>query len=213
VYALVPLDNGVLPDSFAAGGMAHDPTYPISRWSITALAICGSGVTGHRIVEVQGGSNPGGTYANTFAYCPPGTKVIGAGGLAFGRPFILNTIQINQSLTTVAVTAFRTEYAAGSNEAMTLNAYAVCVDPLPDQQLVRATSGYSSNDKPTLVVACPRGTMVHGTGGLISGGFGEAYIEALLPFGPVSSVYLTAREDTTGYSGQWAADVYAICAA
>jgi hypothetical protein len=86
----------------------------------------------------------------------------------------------------------------------------VCVDPVPGRQRVTATSGCTSNNK-VVTVSCPTSTHLHGTGGSLTGAAGQAFIEAVAPWGTYGVIF-SAREDPTGYSGNWNADVYAISA-
>jgi hypothetical protein len=181
-------------------------------WSITAWAICGSGVTGYEIVEASSYPPPGGSVATATAYCPKGKKVIGAGGRQQGKAFVvLDSIHVPADLGHVTVETMYAE-AVSSNVPLAV-AYAVCVDPLPGQQRVSASSPYDSNNK-LLSVACPAGTKLHGVAGGITGAGGQAYIDGLLPHGGgLTAAQIDAREDVTGFTGVWKVDVFAICAA
>jgi len=181
-------------------------------WSLTAWAICGYGVTGHQIVEATSAPPAGATSAAATAVCPAGKKVIGAGGRSAGKPtYVLDTIDVSGGLSSVLVQTMATEAVVAGTAPLAV-AYAICIDPVPGQQRVGASSVWDSNDK-VLTVACPAGTQVHGTGGGISGAHGQAHLDALLPIaGAPGGTFINAREDATGYVANWSVSAYAVCA-
>jgi hypothetical protein len=136
--------------------------------------------------------------------------VIGAGGRNEGKPHtVLDTIHISADLTSVTVEVFGLDGFPPS-----AHAYAVCINPVPGQQLVTASSAYTSADK-TLSVECPAGTQVHGVAGGMTGAGGQAYIDRLAPHGvglAVSGADIDVREDADGDAGSWQATVQAVCA-
>ncbi len=123
---------------------------------------------------------------------------------------MLDTIFTGLSLSSVTVEAFRNEADPGDFH-VAVNAFAICVNPIPGLQLVSATSGSASNDT-SVSVSCPAGTKVHGALASLTGAGGQAYLDAWVPFATMTDVLLNAREDATGYVGNWAATVYAVCA-
>jgi len=178
-------------------------------WYITAWAMCASGVTGHEIVQASSAEPAGSTFASATATCPAGKKVIGAGGASAGKPsFVLDTVDITSDLNSVYVETIAAE-SPTAGTAPLAQAYAICIFPVRGQQLVRASSGFTSADK-TLSVSCPSGTRLHGTGGGMTGAIGQAHLDNLIPNG--NSSRIEAREDATGYSGTWKVDVYGVCA-
>jgi hypothetical protein len=179
-------------------------------WSITAWAVCGTGVSGHEIVQVHSTDVPGATSSSATAICPAGKKVIGAGGRSAGKPhWVLDSIDVATNLSSVYVETMATEPDIGGGVAV---AYAICVNPVAGQQRVSATSAFDSNDK-VLTVNCPAGTRVHGTGGGITGALGQAYLDALLPTGGApGGTLINAREDGDGFANNWRVSAYAVCA-
>lgn len=178
-------------------------------WYITAWAFCASGVTGHEIVQASSAEPAGSTFASATATCPPGKKVIGAGGISAGKPsFVLDTVDITSDLNSVYVETIAAE-SPTPGTAPLAQAYAICIVPVPGQQLVAASSGFTSADK-SLSVSCPFGKRLHGAGGGMTGALGQAHLDMLAPSGASSRI--EAREDATGYSGTWKVDVYAVCA-
>jgi hypothetical protein len=179
-------------------------------WYIKAWAICGKGVTGYEIVQAGSNEPAGATSASATATCPAGKKVIGAGATSAGKPsYVLDTIDVTSDLSSVHVKTVAAE-SPTPGTAPAAQAYAICVNPVAGQQLVKASTGYTSSDK-TKSVSCPSGKKLHGTGGRISGASGQAHLDMLAPSGSGTSK-IEAREDANGYSGTWKLDVFAICA-
>jgi len=179
-------------------------------WYITAWAICASGVTGHEIVQASSDAPPDSSIASATATCPAGKKVIGAGGISAGRPsYVLDSVDITSDLNSVSVETIAAE-SPTPGTAPLAQAYAICIVPVRGQQLVRASSAFTSADK-SLSVSCPSGKRLHGAGGGMNGAAGQAHLDMVAPNGSRSS-RIDAREDATGYSGNWRVDVYAVCA-
>jgi len=207
--ALNPAPLGLPANSMWATANEDVLSYAGS-WYIKAWAICASGVTGHEIVQASSAEPAGSTFASATATCPAGKKVIGAGGGSAGKPsYVLDTIDITSDLNSVYVETIAAE-SPTPGTAPLAQAYAICVNPVSGQQLVRASSGYTSTDK-SLSVSCPSGKRLHGTGGGLTGALGQAHLDMLAPTGTGTS-RIEAREDATGYSGTWKVDVYAVCA-
>jgi hypothetical protein len=181
-------------------------------WSLRAWAVCGTGVSGHQIVEASSAPPAGATSAAATAACPAGKKVIGAGGRSAGKPsYVLDTMDVSASLSSVFVETMATEVVTPGTAPVAV-AYAICINPVPGQQRVGAATAFDSNDK-TLTVICPAGTRVHGTGGGITGALGQAYLDALLPSGGApGGTHINAREDANGFAGNWMVNAYAVCA-
>jgi hypothetical protein len=61
---------------------------------------------------------------------------------------------------------------------------------------------------------CPGNSRLHGTGGSLSGAIGQAAIDrvGLFGAGATAGSDIEAYEDVTGFSGNWSATAYAICA-
>lgn len=178
-------------------------------WSLTGYAICGTNLSGYSVAVADTGASPGNTYASATAHCPPGKKVIGAGGRDEGKvDMVLDTIQVWADLSAVTVESFGLD-----GQSTGAHAYAVCVDPVAGQQVITVSSSYTSSDK-ILSADCPAGTYLHGLGGGITGGYGQVYIDRLAPHGtnPPTGADIDLREDADGDAGTWQATVQAICA-
>lgn len=118
---------------------------------------------------------------------------------------------MSASLASVYVETMATELVVPGTAPLAV-AYAICINPVPGQQRVSATSAWDSNDK-ALTVNCPAGTRVHGTGGGITGALGQAHLDALLPTGGApGGTHINAREDANGFGNTWMISAYAVCA-
>ncbi|EEP73575.1 hypothetical protein MCAG_03902 [Micromonospora sp. ATCC 39149] len=179
-------------------------------WFVVAYGICGSAPAGLEYVSASTARSLTSSRSVTVS-CPAGKRVIGAGGQihpAFGF-VVLDDIVPSASLTSVRVAAYEAETTWPIPWGV--EAFAVCADPIPGLTLVSAASPGDSLDK-TVGVTCPTGTRVHGLGASLTAPVGEAAIIALYPAQPLDHVRLEAREDRSGYDGNWTARVHAICA-
>jgi hypothetical protein len=198
------------PDSFYATAMEDSQGYSGS-WTLSAWAVCGSGVSGWQIVQADTAADPGSPSVAAVATCPAGKRVIGVGGaVSGGSPYVLDSVDPGEDLGDAFVEAVGDETTPIEGSAWGVHAYAVCIDPVPGQQVVTATTGWSTANK-TVGVTCPRGTRAHGVGGGLRGAFGQAHLDRLAPRS--SGADVDARQDVTGAGGEWRAYAYAICAA
>jgi hypothetical protein len=206
--------DAMLPDwGTAVQGSAkeHDISFP-GPWSVRVTAICGY-VTGWEPIDATQDIPPGDLTGTATATCPGSKKVIGAGGGTYKIPsFKLTSIDPSADLTSVTVKTISPAPAAFEHH---VSAAAICIDPVPGQQLVTATSPTNIFDK-SVSVACPAGTQVHGTGGGLTGAGGRAHITRLDNVGQArtNSVTLEAANSGGGpFVTAWTAHVHAICAA
>jgi hypothetical protein len=211
--SLLPSPLGFPADSFYVTAMEDHAGYANS-WTLTAWAICASGVTGWEVVTADVAAAPGSTFTSAMATCPAGKKVIGAGGyISGGSRYILDSIDPSADLTSVTVEVSGDETTPVDGAGWGAHATAVCINPVTDQRLVSASTSTSTTNK-TKSVTCPLGTKVHGAGGGLTGALGQAHIDRLAPNGTnnQAGVDIDARQDLTGASRAWKAYVYAICA-
>jgi hypothetical protein len=196
------------------GATAWEDSYGYAgNWSVTAWVICGPAPAGYQIVTATTTSEPGTPFAFVGASCPPGTKVIGAGGNAYNGATVLEGLAPSLSLAAVIVQAVPDEVAYPAPGQLKVTATAICVDPLPGHQLVQVDSGWGSPMNMTLTAACPASTVVHGMGYGIGSGlvpWDETVPVAIYPSRGGATLY--AEEDSTGNAEDWIAHVYAICA-
>jgi hypothetical protein len=210
VVSAIPFDNGAAADTFFGVAIEDDNGFA-GNWTMYTWAICGSGVSGWQKVS---NTATGGAFVGVGASCPSGKKVIGAGGNIHGfvNTTFLDTIQPATNLASVWVEAAREEGASDSQ--VKVSAHAICINPVPGQQLVFATTPLNSDSAKYVKVLCPAGTKLHGTGASITGATGQAQFDriGLIGLGAVEGSDVEAREDETGFAGNWTATAYAICA-
>lgn len=211
--SLIPFDNGINKDTFF--GAAVEQLGFSGNWTMYTWAICGSGVTGWQKVTNTVESDGTVNVIGSTVSCPAGKKVIGTGANITGNVnfTFLDTVQpTSSSLASAYAEGAREETA--TDKVIKINTHAICINPIPGQQLVTATTGYNSNSAKYVSVNCPAGTKLHGTGGSISGALGQAAIDrvGLIGLGAVEGADIEAREDLTGYTGTWSATAFAICA-
>jgi len=79
---------------------------------------------------------------------------------------------------------------------------------------VSSTSGFSTHNGKIVVVSCPAGKQLVGTGARIDGGNGKVVITSLMPNGStIAPTSVTAQaEKTDPISLSWSLTVYGICA-
>lgn len=86
---------------------------------------------------------------------------------------------------------------------------------VPGLQRVTATTVADSSPSKTVAAVCPAGQRVFGGGGDVVGGAGQVAIDRLQPQQTTTGdrFTVTAREDGTGFAGNWRLTAYALCAA
>ncbi|GAA1661348.1 hypothetical protein ACFQY4_15855 [Catellatospora bangladeshensis] len=192
-------------------GAHQDPQSGVAPvpFAVTVWAICGTGVTGHEIVNLRPAIPGYQLSGSASASCPAGKKVIGMGGGAHKSLLALLTgIRVDSALSTVTVDWHRRP----DNQEISGTAYvwAICVNPVPGQQRVSAQSATGTADK--LVFAyCPFGTEPHAVGGGVEYGGDAAMLDAVAPVAP-NRVFVDARDTFFGAAVPWRAYAQAICA-
>jgi len=157
------------------------------------------------------------TLADSFAAkdrpvsCPAGTKLLSGGGSVSGGfgQVALDGIRLDAPLNSVTTRAF--EDANGTGLNWSLNAFAMCADPLPGLVQIDATSADTSANK-SVVASCPTGKQVVGAGGETSGGIGRVVLDDLTPSSDHTHVTVTGFEADGGTTDNWTITAHAICA-
>jgi hypothetical protein len=214
------VDAASIWDENGIGNFSPFEPQTAESWDQTAYAICATPLPGLERVFVP--SNADSFDKTVTAECPAGKQVVGVGGdLTNGyrvyladRPYAFGNVVMNSLIpngpTGVAVRAFEDE--TGFDQDWSLRAYAICANPPPGLQTVFASSPNDSAELKIVTASCPSGKNLLGTGGDIFGGQGQVVIDDLRPNAALKNVTVTGIEDQTGYSGNWQATAYAICA-
>ncbi len=194
--------------SFAARASEDRNGYP-EAWFLNAYAICATPLPGQETVN---NLSPSGDFSSTKSVtvtCPPGKRVVGAGGALSTRE-VLDDVRPNASLTSVTVTGYEDE--SGTPGDWRIQANAICANPPPGLELVSAASPVNSLGWRSVVATCPSDKNLLGTGAEIDGGLGQVVLDDLTPNAALTSTTVTGREDETGHAAPWSVRSYAICA-
>ena len=150
------------------------------------------------------------------ALCPAGKRVIGGGGRVSGAQNVVLTRQEPvQAGTGDSYVVAASEGQNGFTDTWALQAYAICADPLPNQQIpqiVSVTSAPGSEAFQGVSASCPAGKFAVGAGGRINSGGGEVALSTKAE-GSSWSTRITAAgtEDADGFAGPWSVTAFAVC--
>jgi hypothetical protein len=192
-----------------------DPRGYDGPWHVDAFAICAAPVAGREFVYSFTTGGPFETDVSAQADCPAGKQVIGAGAtIDLGANGVLDDVMPDFDLSGVTAEVMHDGTPVSGDTQLGVQAIAVCVDPLPGQQLAFQTSQANGGDK-GVSASCPSGTRVHGAGAGLSGAYGEAHLDRIgfNGVGGLAGSDVEAREDVDGSSNSWSAWAFAICAA
>jgi hypothetical protein len=144
--------------------------------------------------------------------CPTGKIFSGAAGqinIAKTGKAVLEDVTPLPNL--AGVTVVGTETGAGTTDNWSVKAYAICVDGLAGPQLISQQTPIDSNSK-ALLLTCPSGTQVVGTGGQINiATSGKVGLHEFTPE-TLTTVRVIAAEIGSGTTANWTMKAYALCA-
>jgi hypothetical protein len=201
------------PDSYFVVAGADSLGY-VGSWYVTAWAVCAPAPRGWEVVEGLSFSGAGDTDLTADAVCPAGKKAIGnGGGVGAGHDYVLDDVAPTSDLQRTYAEIMHDGTRKPPDETFLAYAFAVCVNPLPGQQMVSAHTALANGDK-TTSVTCPGGTRVHSAGGGIAGAYGQAHFDRIGLSGAAGTgaVDVDARQDLDGTTAKWSAWAFAICA-
>ena len=208
----------VVPDVVAktvrAEAWAPDDGASSPTWSVTAKAICATGVTGVDREHGVSGYDTINTKSAT-ATCDFGKKVVGVGyEIGSFAPGQVHVTSVVPAATTVTVSASEDDTGAtesnGANADWAVNAYAVCATEPFGLQLVTSPSPAYRTDTTT----CPTNKTVIGAAGFINASFPDVAISSMSisTYQGTGLGAATATEDRDGTSSAWTMSTTAICA-
>ena len=188
------------------GGYSED-------WYLTAYAVCGDTLNGlqivHRTSETPTYVAPG--LNDTHASCPPGTKVIGTGGVlnaTLDNQSSFQQIRPNQQGAYVFVQG---KIHGGFQPGLLVTAIAVCAEPPAGWHVAIAGTGYTTATTLSTSVTCPAGEQVLGAGLTKGDDSGIAHVESIYPSTITPKVYVSGGAPYT--PGPWNLAAWAVCVA
>jgi hypothetical protein len=184
--------------------------------AVTVMTVTGIvAFTGTASASVTGWENQHGASLSdsasvkvAVAPCTGGKLLVGAAGWIDDGDGEVHIESIRPSATSVEVVAYEDEDGYAGN--WTVNAEAICTDPLAGLEIITATSVASSYPNKFAIAECTGNRKVVGAAAEISGGGGQVVINKIAPLD--DRVNVSAYEDGTGTTNVWNVKAYAICA-
>lgn len=208
----------VVPDVVAGTvrveGRIPDGGPAFANWSVTAKAICATGVT--NVVRAQGPSGyDSSSPKNAVATCPFGKKVVGIGyQIGTFAPGQVHVTSVVPTADTVTVTAYEDDNgavdAAGNNVDWDVTAYAVCATEPFGLERVASPSPAQGTDHTT----CPTGKKVLGSAGSLNSAQRDVSISStqISTYAGFEIASANGVEDRSGANAAWSMSTTAICA-
>ncbi|TWJ22427.1 hypothetical protein JD76_02542 [Micromonospora endolithica] len=189
-----------------------------SNWRVKAIATCADEPVGLEWVWAVSEEDNSDDWKRAEAECTGDNTLLGTGATIRGGAgeVALDLIVPNGgrgvAADKVTVDAFELDPFSGD---WTVNAFAICADPLDGQQVLRdATTSASDNDG--LRVACDEDQVATGTGVELVGVTGEVVIDDVFPTDGSPTVAPTATtvygQEEDGTPESWYIQAFVICA-
>lgn len=146
------------------------------------------------------------------AFCPEGKRVTGGGGRITGPTHIVMTrLQPIHTNNQDRFEVSAAEDEIGTGQTWSVQAFAVCADPLPQQEIVSTTVSDNGLSSQSAAARCPSDKRALSGGGRITGGQGQVHLSAVR--NAPTLTLTTGQEDSTGFAGSWTVTTYVVCAA
>ncbi|WP_448621567.1 hypothetical protein [Geodermatophilus sp. URMC 65] len=148
------------------------------------------------------------------AECPTGKRVIGGGARVNGAQHVVITQQEPISDSSGELFhASASEDQVGFNGNWSVQAFAICSDPLPGLEIVSEAGTPGSDPFQGISARCLAGKQALGAGGRIDGGQGQVQLGTSVEGGPLFSNRSTATgtEDLDGFDGEWNVTAFTVC--
>jgi len=196
----------------AASALAMIATALVQAVGVTPAAAVTIPVGSVEVVTATSGFSPGPS-KTLSAVCPASKpRVLGGGFTTTGTHITATELQpvAGSPVDSYRVVAGFDE--VGTTASWQLLVYAYCSSVAPGWQLVTATSPPTSDPFNQVIVTCPSGKAVVGTGGRINGGAGQVQLvtQGIGAAGP-NRMSAGGLEDLTGFSGTWSVTGFAVC--
>jgi hypothetical protein len=187
----------------------EDPDGFAGSWMVSAAAVCIAPPAGLRYVRVSA-TDPGSAWAT--AGC--GRDHVIGGGYVASETAAVKAAGIETDARNRAYVSTEPSRVPGALVPVTSTAIAVCASvPLPGQTQVTVATPENSADGKTAIATCPVGTQVIGIGGDLYGFRAHTVIDDFQINTAGNQTILTGYEDQAGNPDNWAAQVWAHCAA
>jgi hypothetical protein len=188
-------------------GATGDETGNPAPWSITSYVICAPG-SRREVVTSFADSGP----KNVNVTCPvAGQQVTGLGGETIdgAGEVVLDRLRPDPANNALA-TAFEDD--GGFAGDWQLSGNAVCVTPLPGQEIVSNSTPEGPSASRNISVACPTGKRVVGAAAEVVNGLGQVLLDDVRPNAALTTVTANALVDGSGTTRSWGLTARAICA-
>jgi hypothetical protein len=149
------------------------------------------------------------------AKCPAGKRVLGGGVRVNAGDHVVVTREepiSSRSGDSYLVTA--DEDAVGTIATWSLQALAICSDPIPGLRIIAAVGPTGTESFAGISAECPTGTNAIGTGGRILDGQGRVDLVTEVNGGVLNphGTFAAGMEGLTDFAGNWSAIAFAVCA-
>ncbi|MEU4156507.1 hypothetical protein [Actinoplanes sp. NPDC026670] len=166
-----------------------------------------------RVRVVATSANNNAAFKQVNPVCPSGTRVVGGGGWAFDNDANkVRLIRLEPLSSTQSSYFVQAEAEIGFTGNWWLEGYAICATTPAGHQIVQATSTAASSTFVSKFVDCPTGKKLLGTGATILSGNHEVGLQRIGADSGLTRSLVTAREDATGFAGNWTLTAYGVCA-
>ena len=146
-----------------------------------------------------------------IAFCGEGKRVTGGGGRITGPGHVVMTrLQPVHTNNRDRFEVSAAEDEIGTDETWSVQAFAVCADALPGQEIVSGTAADDGSSSQSAIAQCPDGKRAISGGGRITGGQGQVHLSAVR--NAPTLTLAAGQEDSTGFAGSWTVTAYLVCA-
>lgn len=149
------------------------------------------------------------------AKCPAGKRVLGGGVRVNAGVHVIVTRE--EPISAAAGDSYLVtaeEDPIGTTLTWSVQAFAICSDPIPGLRLISAISQDRSDAVQSASVDCPSGTNLLGAGGRILDGQGQVNLSTVVNGGALNphGVIANGKEPSAGFAGNWSVVAYGVCA-
>jgi hypothetical protein len=187
---------------------------------LVAAAPAGA-VTGTQVVAGQVSANNSDSPKSARAFCPVGTTIVSGGGWVFvnSRPpdadrAVLSELRPVHTTSSGGVDSFEVsghEMAPGTSSNWTVQAFAVCAQPVPGLHVVQSARTNGSAPEQRASAFCASNERVLGVGARLLNATGQVALNGV-SVGANTEAVAIADEDADGFNANWQLDAFAVCA-